>query len=306
MTDLTIFAYESSAVRTLDRDGDPWFVATDIAKILGYKLATDMAKMLDDDEKGMQNLHTLGGEQELLVISESGLYAAILKSRRAEAKKFRKWVTAEVLPSIRKTGAYLDPHAAVSPAPTFLTGNPSHGADLVVAADRTFRSFMRAGRAAGLRLPDALRMANRQTQARTGMDMLAEMEVKVPSEGAESGYVPEDYGVGEFAAAWLTGALPLPATVCRSVDLFAAYGHWRMLNGGEAASIVRFLPLLRAATPEVQTGPRHVASGGRLFTVRAAWVPGAVPAAPGNLCARTWAEMEAFTAALTAWKAAPT
>lgn len=304
MTDLTIFAYESSAVRTLDREGDPWFVATDIAKILGYKLATDMAKMLDDDEKGMQNLHTLGGEQELLVISESGLYAAILKSRRAEAKKFRKWVTAEVLPSIRKTGAYLDPNAAVSPAPTFLTGNPSHGADLVVAADRTFRSFMRAGRSAGLRLTDALRMANRQTQARTGMDMLAEMGVDA-GDVVRDAPIAEGYGVSDFAAAWLGGALPLPATVCRSAELYAAYAHWRALSGNEAAGIVRFLPLLRASAPEVSSGTRHARADGRFFTVKAAWIPGAIPAATGDLCARTWVEMEAFTAALDAWKAAP-
>ena len=304
MADLTIFAYESSAVRTLDRNGEPWFVATDIAKILGYKLATDMAKMLDDDEKGMQNLHTLGGDQELLVVSESGLYAAILKSRRAEARKFRKWVTAEVLPSIRKTGGYRDPNAAVPPAPTFLTGNPSHGADLLVAADRTFRSFMRSGRVAGLRLPEALRMANRQTQARTGMDMLAEMGVEA---GGLVGYVPLalDYGVSDFAAAWLGGALPLPATVCRSAELYAAYAHWRALSGEEAISIVRFLPMLRASAPEVSSGTRHARADGRFFTVKAAWIPGAIPAATGDLCARTWAEMEAFASALAAWNAAP-
>lgn len=304
MTDLTIFAYESSAVRTVVQDGEPWFAATDVAKILGYRNAPDMVRNLEDDEKGTQIVRTLGGDQELLTISESGMYAAIFKSRRAEARKFRKWVTAEVLPSIRKTGAYLDPHAAVSPAPTFLTGNPSHGADLVVAADRTFRSFMRAGRSAGLRLTDALRMANRQTQARTGMDMLAEMGVDAGGVASDAP-IADGSGVSAFAAAWLGGALPLPATVCRSVELYAAYAHWRALSGSEAAGIVRFLPLLRSAAPEVRTGGRHVRDKGRYFTVKAAWIPEAIPTATGDLCARTLAEMDAFTAALAAWKAAP-
>jgi hypothetical protein len=299
MTDLTIFAYESSAVRTISREGEPWFVATDIAKILGYKLATDMAKMLDEDEKGMQNLHTLGGDQELLVVSESGLYAAILKSRRPEAKKFRKWVTAEVLPSIRKTGAYLDPSAAVSPAPTFLTGNPSHGADLVVAADRTFRSFMRAARSSGLRLPQALAVANRQTLARTGMDMLAELGV-VP-EDAEPGDAVAEGGVVAFADDWLQGRLPLPAVICRSADLFAAYLVWCRVQGERLpCPINQFAGRLCAARREV--GKRHLNAllGRRLCRVRC-FIVGNSPRQAASVAR----EIERFSVALADWTAAP-
>lgn len=97
-------------IRTVtDERGEPWFVATDIAKALGYSVASAMTRTLDDDEKGMHNLHTLGGNQEVSVISEAGLYSAILRSRIPEAKAFRRWVTHEVLPAIRAHGGYLTP-----------------------------------------------------------------------------------------------------------------------------------------------------------------------------------------------------
>ena len=85
---------------------EPWFVATDVAEALEYRNAPDMTRNLDDDEKGTQIVRTLGGDQEMTVINESGLYSAILRSRKPEAKAFKKWVTSEVLPSIRKTGSY--------------------------------------------------------------------------------------------------------------------------------------------------------------------------------------------------------
>lgn len=184
MSEIAIFAFDSAAVRTLDLNGEPWFVATDIAKILGYSEAEKMTRMLDDDERGTHNVGTPSSNQhgefeydvKLTIINESGLYAAILKSRRPEAKSFRKWVTSEVLPSIRKRGSYTAPQNQPS-NPPFVSTNPAHGADLAVAADRTFRSFMRAGRSAGLRLPQALRVANQKTLERTGMNMLAELDV---------------------------------------------------------------------------------------------------------------------------------
>jgi len=102
------FRFETREVRTMLIDDQPWFVAADVAASLGYPAAPQMTRNLDDDEKGMQNVHTLGGEQEMLVINESGLYSAILRSRKTEAKRFKKWVTAEVLPAIRRTGRYED------------------------------------------------------------------------------------------------------------------------------------------------------------------------------------------------------
>jgi hypothetical protein len=102
------FKFEAREVRTLLIDDQPWFVANDISEALQYSVASAMTRHLDDDEKGVSTVHTLGGEQEMLVINESGLYSAILRSRKAEAKRFKKWITAEVLPTIRKTGRYAD------------------------------------------------------------------------------------------------------------------------------------------------------------------------------------------------------
>lgn len=113
---LTSYQFEENPVRIVMVAGDPWFVANDLAAALGYRMASDMARNLDEDERGTHIVRTLGGEQEMTIISESGMYACVLKSRREEAKRFRKWVTAEVLPALRKTGRYemhdLDPAPA--------------------------------------------------------------------------------------------------------------------------------------------------------------------------------------------------
>lgn len=101
------FLFEGeNLVRTVTIDDEPWFVAVDVCRVLGIKQATRAVENLDDDEKGVSNTHTLGGNQDLSIVSESGLYALIFRSRKPVAKKFRKWVTSEVLPSIRKTGSF--------------------------------------------------------------------------------------------------------------------------------------------------------------------------------------------------------
>jgi prophage antirepressor-like protein len=108
-----MFSFNKAAVRTLLIDGNPWFVATDLAEILGYQSAKDMLRLLDEDERGGGHfLPTLGGVQEHSIINESGLYGVILRSNKPEAKAFRKWVTGEVLPAIRKQGFYKSPEYA--------------------------------------------------------------------------------------------------------------------------------------------------------------------------------------------------
>ena len=111
MNDIQVFDFEDNAVRVTDIDGEPWFVAADVARVLDFRDAYNATRVLDDDEKGTHNVSTPSGDQEMNVINESGLYHLVLVSRKPEAKKFRKWVTAEVLPSIRKTGAYVAPAA---------------------------------------------------------------------------------------------------------------------------------------------------------------------------------------------------
>lgn len=104
---VTPFNFDQYQIRTMQDDGgEVWFVAQDVSDVLEYSEAKDMTRNLDDDEKGRQIVPTLGGNQEMSVINESGLYSAILKSRKPESKRFKKWVTSEVLPSIRKTGSY--------------------------------------------------------------------------------------------------------------------------------------------------------------------------------------------------------
>lgn len=106
-TDLIQHAFHGQAVRVITDDfGDPWFVATDIARILGYGDATHLTRRLDDDEKGLRSVETPGGSQRLTVVTEAGLYAAILGSQVEGARRFKRWVTHELLPEIRRTGSY--------------------------------------------------------------------------------------------------------------------------------------------------------------------------------------------------------
>lgn len=106
MSALQKFTYAGQDVRTVDVDGDPWFVAADVARVLGYSATAALTRRLDDDDRGVRDLHTPGGQQSMAVISEPGLFAAILGSQVAGAKAFKRWVTHEVLPVLRKTGSF--------------------------------------------------------------------------------------------------------------------------------------------------------------------------------------------------------
>lgn len=111
MTDLQIFnSPEFGAIRTIEKDGEPWFVGKDVAAALGYKEPTKAAReKVDDDDKGVSKIDTPSGIQEMTIINESGLYSLVLSSKLPTAKKFKRWVTNEVIPSIRKHGAYMTP-----------------------------------------------------------------------------------------------------------------------------------------------------------------------------------------------------
>lgn len=98
---------EFGQVRSVLKDGEPWFVASDVCKALEIGTTAKALERLDPDEKGMNLIHTLGGKQKMSVVSESGLYSLILGSRKPEAKAFKRWITHEVIPSIRKHGAYV-------------------------------------------------------------------------------------------------------------------------------------------------------------------------------------------------------
>lgn len=106
MSALDVFTYADQQIRSVVIDGEGWFVAADVARVLGYRMASDMTRRLDSDEKGTHSVRTPGGEQEVTVISEAGLYVAILGSQIDGAREFKRWVTREVLPAIRRTGQY--------------------------------------------------------------------------------------------------------------------------------------------------------------------------------------------------------
>lgn len=107
-----IYKYSYKYNCTLVIDGEPWFVGKDIAEALGYgkgkSIANAVAKHVDGTDKGVTDLMTPGGIQKMVIINESGLYALIFGSKLESAKRFKRWVTSEVLPTIRKTGGYIN------------------------------------------------------------------------------------------------------------------------------------------------------------------------------------------------------
>jgi len=119
---LRVFDYEDNQVRTVLRDGEPWFVLKDVCAVLGIQNATDVAKRLDEDEVTRFNLGGLSGTTN--IVSEAGLYSVILRSDKAEARRFKRWITHEVLPCIRRTGMYATVEAAerLMNDPDFLIG----------------------------------------------------------------------------------------------------------------------------------------------------------------------------------------
>ena len=106
MTNLSVFEFDSKNVRIVVKEGNPWFVAKDICGILEVKNVADALTRLDDDEKDIVSTDTPGGKQDAAIVSESGMYALVLGSRKPQAKAFRKWITSEVLPALREKGTY--------------------------------------------------------------------------------------------------------------------------------------------------------------------------------------------------------
>ena len=116
MTDKQLQTFQNlefGEIRSMTINGEPWFVGKDIAAALGYKeSAKAIREHIDDEDKGVSVLDTPGGKQKTVIINESGMYSLILSSKLEGAKRFKRWVTSEILPSIRKTGAYATDSAA--------------------------------------------------------------------------------------------------------------------------------------------------------------------------------------------------
>lgn len=109
MNELTVLDYNSMPIRTIQKDDELWWVLTDVCRILEIANPRNVSARLDEDEKGVQEIDTLGGKQNVSIINEPGLYSLILRSNKPEARQFKRWVTHDVLPAIRRNGSYGEP-----------------------------------------------------------------------------------------------------------------------------------------------------------------------------------------------------
>ena len=137
--ELTPFIYEGAQLRSFVIDGEPWFVAADVARILEYRMASDMTRRLDEEDRGTRSVRTPSGDQQMTIISEAGFYAAILGSQSDKAKTVKRWLTHEVLPTIRKTGGYGQPIERLTPL--------EYARQLVAAEERAELDRARANKA---------------------------------------------------------------------------------------------------------------------------------------------------------------
>ncbi|WP_280448395.1 phage antirepressor KilAC domain-containing protein [Nocardia brasiliensis] len=119
--ELVPFTYEGATVRTVMIDGEPWFVLADLCAVLDVRNGRDVAARLADDQKGVGQIDTPGGRQQMTIVNESGMYEVVIRSDKPGAVTFRRWITAEVLPAIRKTGGYSS-QPALSPAEQMARG----------------------------------------------------------------------------------------------------------------------------------------------------------------------------------------
>lgn len=122
MSELQRFSFQGVEVRTIFADGETWFVLNDLCRVLDVANPRNTASRISPQDKGVRRVDTLGGGQNMTVVNESGMYDVVLESRKPQARAFRRWVTSEVLPAIRRTGSY----AQSEP--------PMSGAELMAAA----------------------------------------------------------------------------------------------------------------------------------------------------------------------------
>ncbi len=160
------FPVTDSAVRVITRDGEPWFVAKDVCDVLGLGNPRSSLALLDEDEKDtVHTVDAIGRGKEMTVISESGLYSLILKSRKPEAKAFKRWVTHDVLPAIRKDGAYIK------------------GEEKVVAGELEEAEFVL--RAMTILQGKVTRLAEEKAQLAAKLDRLEDENIELSQENVE-------------------------------------------------------------------------------------------------------------------------
>lgn len=186
---ISTFSYGALPVRVVDVDGDPWWVAKDVCSVLEIAKVDRSIANLDEDEKGAHTVSTLGGDQRLSVVNESGLYSLILRSRKPEAKLFKRWITHEVLPTIRQSGgAYIEPGSRAESE----LSNP----DTMLEKFGELLSIAKAERAKAI----AAEAHNTELKARVAIDApkVAAYEQFMDSDGSYSiGAVGKILGIGQ-------------------------------------------------------------------------------------------------------------
>lgn len=162
MSNIIPFQFENSEIRTtLDLNGEPLFVAKDVAEALGYNWDRNLTKHVPDEWKGVNPIHTPGGTQQMAVLTEQGLYFFLGRSDKPKALPFQKWLAGEVVPSIRKTGHYGDPKA-----PTVVLKT------LPAQALKLMPDAMKAAKAMGFKGNQAILSANKAVTAIAGVNVL--------------------------------------------------------------------------------------------------------------------------------------
>lgn len=169
MSNVVPFQFDEYEIRVIrDEHGEPWFVAKDVCDALEIGNSSDALRRLDDDEVGSTEvIDSLGRKQMTSIVNEPGLYSLIMSSRKSEAHKFKRWITHEVLPCLRKTGFYALSAGAIH-CHHHLPFSPS-------VVSNTFRSFAAIARAAGFKGHQVALYANTATRKLTGVDCLALM-----------------------------------------------------------------------------------------------------------------------------------
>lgn len=255
MLNLMSFDYDSQVVRTVMIDGDPWFVAVDVCRILDLTNPSMAIKTLDEDEvRSIDPKHCLGssvaggGAQMMNVVSESGLYALIFASRKAEAKAFRKWVTGTVLPSLRREGVFVMGQEAMdapNPAPAF-------GFDMATKEAENWLSFLRE-----LRFVAGPKVV-REVWAKSPYGPLLHQQGFDP---AAQNNAAQDVAVAFIGDVFeVTGAAQ---DVISAGELVAIYAQWRA-NQGHVAMQTTTMAKHLAAVSETYRCPRT----GKRFTRR--------------------------------------
>ena len=177
MNELAVFTFEGNVVRTqADITGNPWWVAKDVCDVLGIKNNRDAIAKLDDDQKAS----VLLDGSEFGTINESGLYTLILRSNKESAKKFRRWVTSEVLPTIRKTGQF--------------SIGVNEKARIYPTAEPVFKALTSVAEMFGLEKNQALLYANKATRRETGVDFQSILQIEMKNPDQERSFTPTELG----------------------------------------------------------------------------------------------------------------